>query len=325
MTHEPPEPTTNTGAVRRHAPPRRRQPWSQTLGLALRGGLVGMAESVPGISGGTVALVVGLYDRLLNAANQVVHSGRELVQGVAQRRGLRPALRALRAVEWRFLVPVLLGMVVVLFASLSVVAPLLESEPVTMRSIFFGMIAVSVIVPLRMLPHRVRPLDLLVLAAGAVAAFFLVGLPPAESSDPPLLLVLVGAAIAINALVLPGVSGSTLLVVMGLYIPVQEAVSDRDLVFLGTFALGAVAGLASFVKLLHWLLDHRRQVTMAALAGLMLGSLRALWPWQDDDHVLQAPPDAVGVVGPLLLAVAGAAVVGAAIWWEASRSAELDE
>jgi putative membrane protein len=275
---------------------------------------------MPGISGGTIALVVGLYDRLLAAASQVVHAGRELVQGVAQRRGLRPAATALRQIDWPFLVPVLAGMVVVLLVSLSTIAPLLESRPIPVRSLFFGMIAVSVIVPLRMMPHRFRPADAVLLLAAAVAGFFLVGLPPAGMTDPPLWYVVVGAAIAINALVLPGVSGSTMLLVMGLYVPVQQALHDRDLAFVGAFAVGAAVGLASFVKLLHWLLEHRRQATMAVLAGLMIGSLRALWPWQDADGGLLAPPDAGAVAGPLLLAAAGAAVVLLALWWENRRA-----
>lgn len=284
----------------------------------MRGGLVGAAESVPGISGGTIALVVGLYDALLGAASQLVHAGRELVQGVAGRRGLRPAGAALRQIDWPFLVPVLAGMAVVLLVSLSTIAPLLESNPVPMRALFFGMIAVSVSVPVRMMPRRFGALDVVLLLAGAVAAFFLTGLPASEIDDPPLWLVFVGAAVAINALVLPGVSGSFVLLAMGLYVPVQQALHDRDLAFVGVFLLGAAIGLGSFVKLLHWLLEERRQGTMALLAGLMVGSLRSLWPWQDDAGALLAPSG--GIALPVLLAVAGAAVVLVAIWWEARRT-----
>lgn len=317
MSTQSPE-ATRPGPVRRHAAPSTRTPWTAAPGLAVRGGLVGAAESVPGISGGTIALVVGLYDALLGAASQVVHAGRELVQGVVQRRGLRPAGAALRQVDWPFLVPVLAGMAVVLLVSLSTIAPLLESNPVPMRALFFGMIAVSVAVPLRMMPGRFRPLDVVLLAVGVVAAFFLTGLPAAEIDDPPLWLVFVGAAVAINALVLPGVSGSFVLLAMGLYIPVQQALHDRDLAFVGTFVLGAAVGLGSFVKVLHWLLEHRRQGTMAMLAGLMVGSLRSLWPWQDDAGALQAPSG--GLVAPVLLALAGAVVVLVAMWWESRRA-----
>ncbi len=294
---------------------RSRTSWRSAPASAVRGGFVGAAESVPGISGGTVALVVGLYDDLVDAAGQVLHAGRELVAGLVRRRGLAPAARALRAVDWALLLPVLLGMVVVLLLSLQLVAPLLEAHPVPVRSVFFGMIVVSVAVPLRLMPARFRPLDGALLAVAAAAGFLLTGLPPGQVDDPSPWLVVLGAAIAINALVLPGVSGSFVLLAMGLYVPVQEAVSDRDLAFVGAFALGAAVGLGSFVKLLQWLLRHRRQVTMAVLAGLMVGSLRALWPWQEDDGALLAPTGTVA--GPVLLAVAGAALVVLAMAWEA--------
>ncbi|PZR53489.1 DUF368 domain-containing protein [Xylanimonas oleitrophica] len=297
-----------------------RTSWRSAPLSALRGGLVGAAESVPGISGGTIALVVGLYDQLIDAAGQLLHAVRTLVADVARGRGASAGLRALRQIDWPLLVPVLAGMVVVLLVSLSVVAPLLEEHPVPTRAVFFGMIVVSVAVPLRMMPHRFRPLDGVLLVVAAVAAFALTGLPAAQSTgDPALWFVFLGAALAINALVLPGVSGSFLLVVLGLYVPVQEALHARDLGFVGTFLLGAVVGLASFVKVLQWLLHHRRQGTMAVLAGLMIGSLRALWPWQDADGGLQAPSESVVLV--VVLAFAGAAVVLAAMLWESRLTA----
>lgn len=294
---------------------RPRTSWRSAPASAVRGGLVGAAESVPGISGGTVALVVGLYDDLIDAAGQLLHALRELVTGLVRRRGVGPAVRALRAVDWALLVPVLAGMAVVLLLSLRLIAPLLESNPVPVRAVFFGMIVVSVAVPLRLMPTRFRPLDGVLLVVAAVAGFLLTSLPPGQVDDPSPWYVLLGAAIAINALVLPGISGSFVLLAMGLYVPAQEALSEGDLVFVGAFVLGAAVGLGSFVKVLQWLLHHRRQVTMAVLAGLMVGSLRALWPWQEDDGALLAPTGSV--VGPALLAVAGAAVVAAAMLWEA--------
>lgn len=277
---------------------------------------MGTAESVPGISGGTIALVVGLYDGLIDAASQLVHALRELVTGIARRRGVGAGLRALKEINWPLLVPVLLGMAVMLLLSLKLVAPLLESNPVPTRSVFFGMIVVSIAVPLRMMPDRFSARDGLLFAVAAVVGFTLAGLPQADVGEPQLWYVFLGAALAINALILPGVSGSYLLLVMGLYIPVQHALDARDLAFIGVFALGAMIGLGSFVKVLQWLLHRHRQVTMAAIGGLMLGSLRSLWPWQHEEtQALLAPT--TSVVGPILLAVAGAGVVLIAMIWEA--------
>jgi len=278
---------------------------------------------VPGISGGTIALVVGLYDELVVSASQVVHAARALVTGLVRGRGPGEAVATLRQVDWRLLVPVLGGMVVVLLVSLRTLAPLLESHPVPTRAVFFGMIAASVAVPLGMLPGRVRPRDVVLLLGGAVAAYALTGLAPVEVEDPSLWYVFLGAALAINALVLPGVSGSALLVVLGLYVPVQAALENLDLAFVGTFLLGATVGLAAFVKVLQWLLRERRQAMLAVLAGLMVGSLRALWPWQDEERGLLAPSGSVGTVA--LLALAGAAVVSALVLWERRRMRrELD-
>ncbi|WP_198586935.1 DUF368 domain-containing protein [Glycomyces xiaoerkulensis] len=297
--------------------PRRRTSWRSAPFSALRGGLIGAAEGVPGVSGGTIALVVGLYDQLIDAAGELLHAARALVSGPVKRRGFGPGLRALQVVDWPLLVPVLAGMAVVLLLTLQTVAPLLESHPAPMLGLFFGMIAVSVAVPVRMMPHRFRVLDVVLLVAAAAVSFLLTGLPEAELSDPPLWMVFLGAAVAVNALVLPGVSGSFLLLALGLYVPVQHAVDDRNLAFIGTFALGAMIGLGSFVKLLQWLLHHRRQATMAVLAGLLAGSLRALWPWQSEQNALQAPSGPVA--GPILLALLGAALVLTAMVWESKR------
>src|SRR5690606_35230233 len=176
------------------AAPRPKTSWRTAPISAVRGGLVGAAESVPGISGGTIALVVGLYDNLIDAASELLHAFRTLLVGIVRRRGVGAGLRALRAVDWPLLVPVLAGMAVVLVLSLKTIAPLLESNPVPMRALFFGMILVSIAVPLRMMPGRFRVLDGVLLIAGAVAAFFLTGLPQAELDRPPLWLVFIGAA-----------------------------------------------------------------------------------------------------------------------------------
>nr|WP_277605196.1 DUF368 domain-containing protein [Glycomyces sp. L485] len=279
--------------------------------------MIGAAEGVPGVSGGTIALVVGLYDRLIDAASDLLHAARGLVSGVARRRGAGEGLRALKSIDWPLLVPVLIGMAAVLLLTIKTVAPLLESHPVPTKALFFGMIAVSIAVPVRMMPQRFRVLDIVLLLASAAAAFFLTGLPPSELADPPLWLVFLAAAIAINALVLPGVSGSFLLLAMGLYVHVEHALDERNLAFIGVFALGAMVGLGSFVKLLQWLLHRRRQATMAVLAGLMAGSLRSLWPWQSEENALQAPSGPI--VGPLLLVILGAAVVLIAMIWESKQ------
>jgi len=141
----------------------------------------------------------------------------------------------------------------------------------------------------------------------AVFVFLLTGLPQGNMTDPSLIVVFFSASIAICALVLPGVSGSFLLLTVGMYDPTIAAVNDRNFAYLIVFALGAVLGLAIFVSLLKWLLENRARVTLVIITGLMLGSLRALWPWQGPERELLAPTDQVGIA--LLLFIAGAAFV----------------
>ena len=279
----------------------------------VRGILIGIAEVSPGVSGGTVALIVGLYRRLIDAIADVVLAGRRLVTG--QR---REAVDLIKHLPWSMLIPVAVGMGAAVIIGARILEPLLETHPEQMRALFFGLVAAGVLVPLGIL-RRTAPggIDIkagVLIVIAAVAAVILTGLPPATVTDPPLITVFFAAAVAICALVLPGVSGSFLLLSFGLYEPTITAVNERNLAYLAVFALGAIFGLAIFVSVLRWLLDHHTRITMAIIVGLMIGSLRALWPWQDGDRGLLPPSS--DIVSVLLLAVAGAAIVGVLLWIE---------
>lgn len=279
----------------------------------LRGVLIGIAEVIPGVSGGTVALIVGLYRRLIDALADVVLAGRRLITGPRSEVG--PLIRGL---PWSMLIPVAIGMVTAVIVGARVLEPLLETHPVQMRAIFFGLVAAGIAVPLGILrrtpPGGLGAREIVLIVIAAVAAVILTGLPPGNVTDPPLIAVFFAAAVAICALVLPGVSGSFLLLSFGLYESTIGAVNERNYVYLAVFALGAIFGLAVFVSFLRWLLDHQARITMAVIVGLMVGSLRALWPWQDDDRGLQAPSGDVLIV--ILLALAGAGVVVLLLWIE---------
>lgn len=267
----------------------------------VRGALIGAAEVVPGVSGGTVALVVGLYATLIGSASHLLTALRLLLVGRRDE-----AREAHSQVRWSVLLPVGTGMVTALVIGARVLEPVLEDHPVGSRAVFAGLILASLVVPIGMV-ERWGARELGLAAVACVAAVVLTGLPPGTVAEPALPLVTAAAAVAVCALVLPGISGSFLLLTVGLYAPTLAAVNDRNLSYLGAFALGALIGLSVFVKLLQYLLTRHGTVTLAVMTGLMAGSLRALWPWQDDDRGLLSPgPDAVWV---LLLVLAGAAVV----------------
>lgn len=279
------------------------------LANLLRGALIGVAEVIPGVSGGTIALIVGIYRTVIDAIADAVLALRQLVGLAGGGPSLRRTGSTLAGLPWRLLIPVGIGMVAAVVVGAGVIEPLLEEHPVPMLALFFGLVLAGIWVPAHMV-HRGpgwKPGYFAAAAVAAVALFFLTGLPPGNIADPSPIVVILAAAVAICALVLPGVSGSFFLLSLGMYEPTLDAVNDRDLVYLGSFALGAIIGLGAFVTLLKWLLTHRAGITLAVLTGLMLGSLRALWPWQDDDRGLLAPGASAGAA--IAMAVVGVLVV----------------
>lgn len=273
----------------------------RTLLHFLRGLLMGAADSVPGVSGGTMALIVGIYERLLASIGEGFRAILAVVR--FDRAGVG---RHLRQVEWRLVVPLAAGIGTAIVVAAGFVPDLLDRRPVESRALFLGLVVASLSVPWSQIRERTRS-SVWVAIAAALPAFVLSGLPPGTVEDPALLFVFLGAALAVCAMILPGVSGAFLLLVVGLYEPTLRAVDGRDLLYLAVFTVGMVTGLGTFSLVLGRLLAARHDTTMAALVGLMAGSLRALWPWQTDDRGLLAPSQPILV--PLVLAVAGAAVV----------------
>ncbi len=264
----------------------------------LRGALIGVVEIIPGVSGGTIALIIGVYETLIESAGEFVHGAVALVAGPLRGRGTAQARAHFALVQWEVVIPVGIGMVLALVASARVVAPLVDAHPQAARALFAGLILVSLRVPYRMVGGPWQAREWILAVAASALAFWLTGLPVpvGEGGAPPLWLVAMAAAVVVTALVLPGLSGSFLLLLFGLYVPTLEALNRLDFVYIGTFILGAVVGLAVFVQVLRWLLAHRRRITLSLMTGMMAGSLRALWPWQGPDRELLAPSGQVGVL-----------------------------
>ena len=282
---------------------------------ALRGFAMGAADVVPGVSGGTVALVLGIYKKLISS----IRNGSSAI-GRLGRGDAKGALDALRAVEWVFLVSLLAGIGVAIVVLAGPIESLLADRPTEMAGLFLGLVAGSVVVAWRLVDQK-DPTRVAVLVAAAVVTFLLLGLRASTSTDVEATggdispIVFFGAgAIAICAMILPGISGSFLLVTLGMYGAVIGAVNDRDVVVLAAFALGCAVGLGLFSQLLHWLLAKHAATVLAAMIGLMVGSLRVLWPWPDgvDSTLLGAPESPVLV--PVLLAVVGFVVVVGFEW-----------
>jgi putative membrane protein len=262
---------------------------------------MGAADAVPGVSGGTMALIMGIYEQLLAAISSGFHMILALARGNA-----KSAVEHFRSIQWGFILPLLAGIGIAIGIASLFVPQLLDTYPIESRALFLGLVGASIGIPWNRIPAP--GFEAVVTAfVFAVPAFFLSGLPSGTIESPALWMAFAGAAVAICAMILPGVSGSFLLLVLGLYEPTLEAVRNLDLVYVAVFVLGAIVGLGSFATLLRRLLSTDHDRTMAALVGLMLGSLRALWPWQDGERNLLAPDDSSLTV--LALIVVGFVIV----------------
>ncbi len=263
---------------------------------------MGSADVVPGVSGGTVALVLGIYPRVVRS----IRSGASVLGALVRGRG-RLALSHFRQIEWMFLAPLLIGIITAVVSLAALLENLLEDEPQNMAAAFFGLVVGSIAIAWRLVDQW-NARRLIGAAGVAVAAFLALGLRSDEITDPPTAAFLAGGAIAIVAMILPGISGSFILLMLGLYEAVIAAVNDRDVAVVAVFFIGAVIGLALFSTLLDRLLRDHRDTTLALLIGLMIGSLRVLWPWPDGTETGRlAAPDSPAI--PILLALAGAVVV----------------
>lgn len=279
----------------------------------LRGLLMGAADVVPGVSGGTMALIVGVYERLLQAISNGVAALLKLGQLDA-----REGWKGLKAVDWALVVPLAAGILTALLVGARFIPGLLETYPEASRGLFFGLIAGSLVIPwVRISTPSLR--HVLLASIAAAVAFGLVGLPPRTLADPALWYVLLCASVAICAMILPGVSGAFLLLVFGIYEPTLEAVNAQDMAYVATFIGGAVLGLGAFAQLLTYLLHRVYDATMAVLVGLMAGSLRALWPYLADDRSLLLPQAGDPVATVVMLALGGAAFVLGLHTWSRSR------
>lgn len=277
-------------------------PLRQVPAHFLRGMAMGSADIVPGVSGGTVALVLAIYQRLVTA----IRDGSSAL-GHFLKLDVRGGWARLRAVDWLFLIPLGLGILSAVLLLAGAIEHQLEVHPVQMSGLFMGLVAGSTVVATGLLTRRDLREWALILGAGA-AFFITLGFTAGASEegasgDIPLWAFFLSGAIAICAMILPGISGSFLLVVMGMYAAVLTAVNERDFVTVGVFTLGCVVGLALFSQLLHWALNEHYDTVMAVMIGLMLGSLRVLWPWPDgaDSVALGAPDEAIGVTVALAL------------------------
>jgi putative membrane protein len=257
-------------------------------GLALRGMLMGAADAVPGVSGGTIAFMTGIYEELIFSLKQC---------GVSALRMLfKDGIKATwQHVNGGFLLALFSGIIISILTLSRVVLYLLDNHPILLWSFFFGLILAAVWSLIR----HIEKWTMGVLATfliGAVSAFLITTITPTTIETSPLIIFLSGM-IAICAMILPGISGSFILLLLGMYAPMLMAVKELQLVTLCIFASGCATGLLSFSHVLSWMFKYYKTMTLALLGGFMLGSLNKVWPWKQtiesviDRHGKEIPLD----------------------------------
>ena len=278
---------------------------------------MGASDVVPGVSGGTIALILGIYTDLIANIGLGARALGSFLRG--DRRGF---VERLRAIDWVFMVPLLLGIGAAVVILAGLIEQGLHDHPEAMAGLFFGLVVGSVVVAWRLVRDPAgRHIGLVALVG--VVTFVLLGFQSGPVADPSPFLLVAAGALAICAMILPGISGSFILLMIGMYAAVLTAVDERHFVDIALVGVGAVIGLALFSSLLNLLLARYHDLVMASLVGLMVGSLRVLWPWPNGVGIIERDaaetipgtglglPDGAPWVLPVVLAVVAAVAVTA--------------
>lgn len=240
--------------------------------LSVKGMCMGAADVVPGVSGGTIAFITGIYDELINSIKSI--NAASLKMFFTGKWG-----EFWKMINGKFLLFLLAGIGISVFSLAKIITWLLVAYPVLVWSFFFGLVLASTWFVGKDVKERNWKIGLGFLL-GAALAFYITVATPAETPSHFLFIFLCGA-IAICAMILPGISGSFILVLLGKYFFIMEAVKTLDLKVIAIFGIGACVGITSFSRLLSYALSHMRNITLAVLSGFMLGSLNKVWPWKE--------------------------------------------
>ncbi|WP_299251271.1 DUF368 domain-containing protein [uncultured Lacinutrix sp.] len=254
--------------------------------IALKGVAMGAADAVPGVSGGTIAFISGIYEELISSISNI---NLALFKTLKQ-----DGLKAFwTQANGNFILALLTGIIISFASFMRLAKYLIEQHPVLIWSFFFGLIVVSIyFVGKQITKWNIGTIVTLIL--GAALAFYITSLPSLAVNNNPWFLFFAGA-IAICAMILPGISGSFILIILGAYKALSNAVHDWDFKKIAIFAVGAVVGLLSFSRLLKWLFKNYHNTTLALLTGFILGSLNKMWPWKKTTSVMN---DETGTIVP---------------------------
>ncbi len=270
--------------------------------ITLKGIAMGAADVVPGVSGGTIAFISGIYQELIDSINSIDLSLLKTIKN----EGIKAAWKQANA---SFLLALIVGIGISILTFSKVITYLLTNQPILVWSFFFGLIIASILLIWKQISNW-KPVTIVALLVGIVLTYYITIARPVSSPDSYPYLFLSGF-VAIIAMILPGISGAFILLLMGSYETVIGTINqfregltqmNGEIIFnaltkLGIFAIGAIIGLKAFSKILHWMFDHHKNTTLALLVGFMIGSLNKVWPWKE---VLETRTNSHGEMVPFI-------------------------
>ena len=241
--------------------------------ITLKGIAMGAADVVPGVSGGTIAFISGIYEELLESIASVNFNTIKLLKT----EGIKSVWKQING---NFLVALMSGIAISIVSLAKLISWLLENEPILLWSFFFGLVLASILFIGKQIT-KWKALTVIIFLGGAVLAYYITTLAPLISENTSPLYLFIAGSLAICAMILPGISGAFILVLLGAYKPVLDAIHNKDFKIIALFGAGAIVGLLSFSRVLKWLFHHYKNLTLALLAGFVLGSLNKIWPWKE--------------------------------------------
>lgn len=257
--------------------------------LFLKGMAMGAADVVPGVSGGTIAFISGIYEKLIHSIKGLTPA--KLL--ILKNQGIKPFWTSINGTFLAVLGAGVLGSIISLA---HLITWLMKTYPEMLWSFFFGLVISSAILIFRQL-EKVNASAIISIVIGFALAWNLNKITPTTATDPNLLMVFTSGAIAICAMILPGISGAFILLILGMYEYVIEALKSIQIDVVLVFAIGCATGLILFSRLLSLMFLHMRHATLALLTGFMLGSLNKIWPWK---LTLETTTDRHGQIVPLI-------------------------
>lgn len=286
--------------------------------IGFKGMAMGAADVVPGVSGGTIAFISGIYEELLGSLSNINLS----LFKTLKNNGFKAAWKQLNG---NFLLSLFIGIFISIISLAKAIKYLLENEPILLWSFFFGLVLASIIYIAKQIT-KWNFVSIVVLVLGAFLAYYITTLNPLVNESSSLMFMFLAGAVAICAMILPGISGAFILVLLGAYKPILTAVNERDIKTVGIVGLGAIVGLLLFSKVLKWLFANYKNYTLAVLTGFIIGSLNKIWPWKEtltwriNSHGIKVPFNQQSVspfsfdgdaqfIGAVILALFGFALI----------------